>query len=214
LQLFITHRIESLIGEPKELDERLQAAGRGLVYQLRHGLGTVAARDVAALASTLTEDELTLLQRHAIVVGKHFVYSRRALRPPQQDTRRALLHTHLALPQQLPGFGSSRVSYPLPSKPSKALEHACLLMGFPVAGDVSVRVDVIERVASEITNEPNDGILSDTALARISQLLGCKRSQAAGALASLGYHAQSRDVRHRKRSARRRRRPGSSPAAA
>jgi ATP-dependent RNA helicase SUPV3L1/SUV3 len=214
LHRFVSERIASLIGQTTELDERLEAAGRGLVYQLRHGLGTIATQKVAALIATLTEPERELLRRNAIVLGRHFVFSRRASKGLSQDLRRTLLATHGVLPQQIPTFAPSRTSHSLQHKPTPQIVHACLRLGYPLLGELAVRVDVIERIASEIINEPNDGILSDTALARISQLLGCKRSQAAAALASLGYHAQSRDVRHRKRSARRRRRPGSSPAAA
>ncbi|HEX2880969.1 MAG TPA: hypothetical protein VHO25_15665, partial [Polyangiaceae bacterium] len=185
LQLFITHRIESLLGKPDELDERLQAAGRGLVYQLRHGLGTVAARDVAALVPTLADDERTVLQRHSIVLGKHFVYSRRALKLPQQNTRRALLRAHLASPQPLPALGQSRVSYPLRGRPPKPIAQACLLLGHPVLGDLAVRVDVIERIANELGTRE----IQTADLGRVLQLFGCKRSQAVGALAALGYRS-------------------------
>lgn len=206
LQLFINHRIESLLGKIDDLDERLDAAGRGLVYQLRHGLGTLAVEDVAALIPTLNDDERALLQRHAIVLGKHFVYARRALKPPQQDTRRALLRAHLASPDSLPVFASSWVSCPLHNKPAKPLVHAYKLLGYPVLGDLAVRVDIIERVANEVGTRE----IQDAEVTRAMQLFCCKRSHALRALSALGYRTASKLSAPRGK--KRRRRP--TPAAA
>jgi ATP-dependent RNA helicase SUPV3L1/SUV3 len=208
LQQFLVQRSEALIGKPEELDERLLAAGRGLVYQLRHGLGTLATQDVAALVPTLGDEDRALLQRHSIVLGKHFIYSRRALKPPQQDTRRALLLAHLGSLDPLPAFGPSRVCYPLPSKPTKSLAHAYRLLGYPVLGDLAVRVDVIERLASELGTRD----IQDADINRTMQLFGCKRPQAQRALATLGYRTAAQTSTPHGSRKKRRRRP--TPAAA
>jgi ATP-dependent RNA helicase SUPV3L1/SUV3 len=210
LQHFVSSTIEQLVGPAHDLDEKLAAAGRGLVYQLRQGLGTVPYRDVAALVTTLSDPEREVLRRHGIVLGKHFVYSRRALKAPQQELRRALLATQLGLPRHLPTFSSSRVSHWLSAKPSAQLAQACSLLGHPALGELAVRVDVIERISNELGTRE----LQVADLDRVMQLLGCKRPQAVAALIALGRrHANQLAMPHSGRKRRKRRRRDT-PAAA
>jgi ATP-dependent RNA helicase SUPV3L1/SUV3 len=210
LHRFLSNRIASLVGEASQLDERLQAAGRGLVYQLRHGLGTVATSEVAPLVSTLTEQERNLLQRGGIVLGAHFVYSRRALKAPQQVLRHTLLHTHQGLPERVPTFTMSRVSYWLRHKPAHHLKQACRLLGHPVLGELAVRVDIIERLTTELGTRE----IEQADVSRVMQLFGCQRVQAIGALLALGHDDAARFDTAQRRRPRRRRGKRPAPAAA
>lgn len=210
LHRFVTDRIASLVGNAADLEDRLEAAGRGLVYQLRHGLGTVQTTDVAALIPTLSDQERHLLQQNAIVVGTHFVYSRRALKPPQQALRRTLLATHLDLPQRVPTFTTSRVSHSMQHKPDRSVADACRLLGHPVLGELAIRVDFIERLANELGTRD----LQDTDLMRAAQLLGCQRTQATSALLALGYHIPARGGAPRDARPNKKRRRRNTPAAA
>jgi ATP-dependent RNA helicase SUPV3L1/SUV3 len=170
--------------------EGLSPAGRGLVYQLECGLGTTSVRSARAQLRTLTEEDRALLQGLGVCLGRRHVYLAGGLKP-------ALVARRLALCAAWWGYEVAAIQ-PAPSAVSLVADprfEAALYqaIGFPLAGPLGVRADVLERVDARL--------LSEAPGPWLGRLLGAPRPAVAGVIQSLGY----RPLADRRRSTGRRR---------
>ena len=160
----------------------LGAAGRGVVYQLEQGLGTVLARDARAQLQALTPAERRLLERAGICLGLHVVYLRGSLKAGPVASRAALAAAF---------WGAEAESVPPPpaavSMAAEADRPAALYaaVGFPVAGVRAVRADVLERLVRELRRLARRGRFDP--VEPVSRRLSCPRADVLPVVEALGY---------------------------
>ena len=160
----------------------LGAAGRGVVYQLEQGLGTILARDARAQLQALTPAERRLLEQAGICLGLHVVYLRGALKPGPVARRAALATAFWGAEAEAAHPPPSAVSMPAePDRPA-ALYGA---VGFPVAGVRAVRADVLERLVRELRRLARHGRFDPAEPVR--RRLSCPRADVQPVVEALGY---------------------------
>jgi ATP-dependent RNA helicase SUPV3L1/SUV3 len=126
----------------------LSAAGRGLVYQLEQGLGTLAARHARAQLASLSQSERSALTRAEIHLGRDVVYAIASLRPHELKAREMLCRAFapdatlsLRIPVGAASFGVRRDADP-------ALLSS---LGFPVFGPRAVKADIARRITRHLS---------------------------------------------------------------
>jgi ATP-dependent RNA helicase SUPV3L1/SUV3 len=142
-------------------DERLASlgpAGRGLVYQLEQGLGTVLVARAHEQVRELEAHDLSALGRAGVRVGRHVVFSAKLLQPAALRERRLLCQAEIGWRLDQPR--ADMVSF-LPSLEMSDATYAA--MGFPVIGGRAIRADVVESVAVRMAS----------GAAEIARRLGC-----------------------------------------
>jgi ATP-dependent RNA helicase SUPV3L1/SUV3 len=121
---------------------RLGAAGRGLVYQLEQGLGTVLARDAQVGFHDLEPDERAALRRLGVVLGRTAIYAPALLAPRRLRERWALCAAQLWPDHRLAPVDPQTPSFvPDPAVP-RAIYTA---LGFPVIDARATRCDLADR---------------------------------------------------------------------
>jgi ATP-dependent RNA helicase SUPV3L1/SUV3 len=163
------------------------ATARGLLYQLRAGLGTAFRRpfsserralDPAIYPEALGEEELAFFERAGIVVGQFLAFSRPLLKPHAVAQRLVLARAFHA---PTPAASRSSAKHHLPTgrevsvrvDPARATELYTSL-GYPVIAGRAVRADIVERAAG----------LGD--VAAIARLVGCPLREAERLATALG----------------------------
>jgi ATP-dependent RNA helicase SUPV3L1/SUV3 len=144
-------------------DERLVSlgpAGRGLVYQLEQGLGTVLVARAAEQVRELQPHDRSALGRSGVRVGRHVVFSAKLLQPRALRERTLLCQAEIGWRLDRPR--ADAVSF-LPSAEVSDASYAA--MGFPVVGGRAIRADVVESVAVHVA--------AGAGAAEIARRLGC-----------------------------------------
>lgn len=127
---------------PLQTTESLGPAGRGLLYQLEQGLGTVLVNEAQSQLRELEPAERAALQRMGLTLGRQVVHAPALLAPRALRLRRALVAAHLWPAVRLPPLQPrARTLPPDPAVPARF--YAAL--GFPVIGDRPTRADLVER---------------------------------------------------------------------
>jgi ATP-dependent RNA helicase SUPV3L1/SUV3 len=144
-------------------DERLASlgpAGRGLVYQLEQGLGTVLVARAAEQVRELQPHDRSALGRAGVRVGRHVIFSAKLLQPWALRERTLLCQAEIGWRLDQPK--SDAVSF-VPS--SEVSDASYVAMGFPVIGGRAIRADVVEGVAVRVA--------AGAGAAEIARRLGC-----------------------------------------
>jgi ATP-dependent RNA helicase SUPV3L1/SUV3 len=155
----------------------LEAAGRGLVYQLEQGLGTALAERAREQLAGLSAFDRELLAAQGVTFGARVIHLP-ALLKPRAVERRAALCAAWFEPRARPlrpraDTVSLRVG-------SGADPRAYAAIGFPIFGSRAIRADVVERVVrllAEGEGEAGEG--------RLSGVLGCSSREVAGIVEAL-----------------------------
>jgi ATP-dependent RNA helicase SUPV3L1/SUV3 len=144
-------------------DERLASlgpAGRGLVYQLEQGLGTVPVARAHDQVRELEPHDRGVLGRAGVRVGRHVVFSAKLLQPWALRERTLLCQAEIGWRLDQPR--GDMVSF-LPSADVSDATYAA--MGFPIIGGRAIRADVAESVAARM--------FAGAGATEIAQRLGC-----------------------------------------
>jgi ATP-dependent RNA helicase SUPV3L1/SUV3 len=155
-------------------------AVRGLLYQLEQGLGTITARAAREQLRALTRDERRRLEELGIRLGLHLVFLAPGLKPAMVQRRVALATAFWGNVAINPA--PSAVSIPADSASDAGVFEA---VGFPRAGGLAVRADVLERVAQMLTRVARRGPFSPDH--RIRQRLSCAAADVPSVVDALGY---------------------------
>jgi ATP-dependent RNA helicase SUPV3L1/SUV3 len=165
-------------------DERLAKlgpAGRGIVYQLEQGLGTILAGQAGAQLRQLDPADRSRLGRAGIKLGRRVVYAAALLRPEAALVRATLCRAFLG-----PGNGlvlpSARDCFFVPS--DAVDDDTCLALGFPVFGAVAIRADEVEFLTARIASGMRERA--------VAQRLGCDMETAASILGALAEPRRQR----------------------
>jgi len=179
--------------------KQLGPAGKGVVHQLRQGLGTADVDDLVTLPQ-LTEEERRALARLDVRIGTATVYVQTLLRGPALERKAVLwsLHHHQKPLLEPPANGPTSV--PVEGANARFLAG----LGYREVGQRLARVDMLERVLAKArswakSREPVDP-------APVLGWLGCSHDDAVVALESLGFRVmvEAPDRIHVAKGARRR----------
>ena len=128
--------------------ESLSSHGRGLVYQLEQGLGTIHRDAAEDQLARLQGRDGKLLESLGVRVGARLVWLPRLLRGRAIRVRALLCTAALAKGVRLPAPRTGAVSL----EPDPAIDpHAYTALGFPVFGGRAIRADIVERLDAELT---------------------------------------------------------------
>jgi ATP-dependent RNA helicase SUPV3L1/SUV3 len=203
LMAWIRDAVGELLGPLRRLDAgALGPAGRGLVYQLEQGLGTVDVVDAAAQASALTNEDKERLQHEGIVIGEAAVYLPRGLRPRSIRLRAALWSAHETQrdPSLIPPPGA--VSVRLREHDDRSFYPR---VGYVVRGALAIRADQLERAFAWLRS---DAANHTPAVPQLGVTLGCAKRRLPAVLAAMGYHLDEQGRARLQRSGGRRPRRG------
>lgn len=158
---------------------RLKAAGKGLVYQLEHGLGSLLRARCEAQVQGLDADDRKLCAQLKITVGALVVFVPALLEPAALVKRAALWSAVHGRPPALPAPG--RVSVPVDPEVPASWYHA---IGYPPFGPRAVRADQAERSFSRLLQATSAG---PVALPNeLASWLGCSQAEAGEVAEAMG----------------------------
>ncbi|MDQ0346778.1 helicase-related protein [Ancylobacter vacuolatus] len=210
LELWLKAHIEKLLGALIALGkaEDVAGIGRGIAFQLVESLGVLERHRVAEEMKALPQEARAVLRGHGVRFGAHHIYIPTLLKPaPRALAAQLWALKHGGLQQkgldELPHLAASgRTSIPVDPEIQKGLYRA---VGFRVAGERAVRVDILERLADLIRpalawrpNAPGEkpagafdgnGFIATVAM---TSLAGCAGEDFASILRSLGYRMERR----------------------
>jgi len=141
----------------------LSAAGRGVVYQLEQGLGTVLTAEAQGQVSDLRPRDRELFAELDVEVGARVIFMKSLLTPAAIERRMALCAAHFdgALRPVSPRPGALSMLLPRGLDPG-----AFTRIGYPVFGTRAIRADLVERFHEALSG-------ADPGALALSNLLGC-----------------------------------------
>jgi ATP-dependent RNA helicase SUPV3L1/SUV3 len=127
---------------PLQTTEALGPAGRGLLYQLEQGLGTVRVEQARAQLGELLPEERTALRRMGLVLGRTVVFAPALLDAERLRSRWVLVAAQLWPGVRLPRPEPRARRMPFdPDVPPRLYDA----LGFPLVGERPTRADLVER---------------------------------------------------------------------
>ncbi|QFR33807.1 helicase-related protein [Ancylobacter sp. TS-1] len=210
VELWLKSHVEKLLGALLALGKAEDVAGiaRGIAFQIVESLGVLERHKVAEEMKSLPQEARAVLRSHGVRFGAHHIYIPTLLKPaPRALAAQLWALKHGGLQQkgldELPHLAASgRTSIPVDPEIQKGLYRA---VGFRVAGDRAVRVDILERLADLIRpalawrpgaagDKPagafdGSGFIATVAM---TSLAGCAGEDFASILRSLGYRMERR----------------------
>ncbi len=213
IDLWIANHIETLLKPLVDLRnaETLPAQARGIAFRLSENLGIIERSDIADEIKALDQETRAGLRSLGVRFGAYHIYVPTLLKPAPS----ALLATLWALknggldvaglPELMRLASSGRTSVPVDEAITKPLYR---VVGYKVAGNRAVRIDILERLADIIrpliawrptTEQPDPppGAVHGygfTATVMMTSLLGCSGEDFASVLRSLGYRVERKPV--------------------
>lgn len=155
LDLWLKTHIEKLLGPLFDLNKAEDVTGiaRGIAFQLVEALGVLERARVANELKTLDQPARATLRKYGVRFGAYHVYVPALLKPAPRSLASLLWSLKqdnldpalLAGAQQLAGSG--RTSFPIDKSLPRDLYRT---LGYRVAGERAVRVDILERLADLI----------------------------------------------------------------
>ncbi|MFO0406978.1 MAG: helicase-related protein, partial [Labrys sp. (in: a-proteobacteria)] len=211
LDIWISNHIARLLGPLKALEsnEELQGMARGVAFQLVEALGVLDRQKVSEDVKSLDQAQRATLRKLGVRFGAYHIYLP-ALMKPAPRTLAAQLGAldHGGLDQkgldELPHLAASgRTSFKADPTIDKTLYR---LIGYRVAGERAVRVDILERLADIIrpaiayrpgttVGAPPEGTADGDGFVvtvRMTSLVGCSGEDFASILKGLGYRSEKR----------------------
>ncbi|MBS7544435.1 helicase-related protein [Ancylobacter oerskovii] len=210
IDLWLKAHTEKLLGPLLALGRAEDVTGiaRGIAFQLVESLGVLERQKVAEEMKGLPQEQRAVLRGHGVRFGAHHIYLPALLKPaPRALAAQFWALKHGGLQQkgldELPHLAASgRTSIAVDPEIQKGLYRA---VGFRVAGERAVRVDILERLADLIRpalawrpgapGEKPAGAFDGsgfTATVAMTSLAGCAGEDFASILRSLGYRMERR----------------------
>ena len=162
----------------------VDAAARGLLWQLAEALGVLPRRSARAQIAALSRSGRQGLAAAGVRLGREAVWIPRLLKPEAMALRGLLWWLHAGGSGDPPRLALGRpLLDPLPQVPAALLAAT----GYRRVGDAAVRIDAVERthaLMQRALRTPAPAALPEAELAR---LLGCPPASLAPLLEGLGY---------------------------
>lgn len=160
---FLARRLPALLGNDLIDPDSLDAAARGLLFQLREGFGAAPRKAVAANLAALGDDARAALNKAGLRIGVDWVYLRGLVDIRAVRARAILWAAWSGAPMP-----------PIPNSPSPSLPRAMVpdaawpLLGYVPAGDIALRLDRWEKLGARLRRHdrkvslPIDNALRET----------------------------------------------------
>jgi ATP-dependent RNA helicase SUPV3L1/SUV3 len=214
LDLWLFAHITTLLKPLFDLRNATDVDGiaRGVAYRLVEALGTLERQEVAEDVKSLDQGARAILRKHGVRFGAYHIYLPALLKPAPASLV-AQLWALKAGATDMPGLAelpqlsaSGRTSIKVDPAIDRTLYR---LVGFRVAGERAVRLDILERLADIIRPliawkpagdaTPPDGAIPQgggfTVTVAMTSLLGCSGEDFSSILKALGYRMEKRTVR-------------------
>ncbi|SFM53852.1 ATP-dependent RNA helicase SUPV3L1/SUV3 [Pleomorphomonas diazotrophica] len=214
LDLWVGAHIQTLLKPLFDLRTAadLEGIARGVAFRMVETLGTVERHDIADDVKALDQTQRAVMRKYGVRFGAYHIYVPALLKPaPAALVAQlwALKHGSLDMPglAELPQLSASgRTSIKVDPAFDKTLYR---LVGFRVAGERAVRLDILERLADIIRPliafksvdgaTPPEGALPQgggfTVTVAMTSLLGCSGEDFASILRGLGYRSEKRTIK-------------------
>lgn len=209
IDLWLANRIETLLKPLIDLGtaESLSPAARGIAFRLVENLGVVDRAEIADEVRGLDQESRAGMRALGVRFGAHHIYVPSLLKPGPGALLAVLWsvkHGGLDQAADLVRIASSgRTSF----KADPAIQRPLYrVVGYRVAGNMAVRVDIIERLADCIrpliawrptpaAPNPPEGAVDGNGFrvtVTMTSLLGCSGEDFASVLRALGYRMERR----------------------
>ncbi|HEY0713324.1 MAG TPA: hypothetical protein VGF45_11670, partial [Polyangia bacterium] len=133
---------------PEPSARHLGADARGLLYQLRQGLGSLRREDLQIDSDGLGPGDRRRLREHGITLGRHVVFAAALFSPAALRKRRALCTAELWPGSRPPAIDEDTRAFSVTSPEDSALSDAVFnALGYPRFGDLAIRADEAETTA-------------------------------------------------------------------
>ncbi|MTI10613.1 helicase-related protein [Curvivirga aplysinae] len=180
LKAYLSRKLIALEG-PKlsDGDAKLSAYARGLVFQLKEGLGSVNVKAAKEQLEGLTESERKMFGKSQLRFGVYWVFWKRLLNGDMLRLR-ALLYAvyHKITIPTLPRKAQICLPYDYVS------QQAWSFIGYIPAGPVVLRLDHYEAVMAHIRRESKNGVLEKNE--RLADRISCTLQELPKVLRALG----------------------------
>ncbi len=210
LDLWLKAHLTKLLGPLFELSKAEDVTGiaRGIAFQLVEALGVIERQKIAAEMKDLDQNARAMLRKYGVRFGAYHIYLPALLKPAARSFASqlwSLKHDNVDLSaltsaQHLASTG--RTSFPA----DKALDRdAYRMLGYRLAGERAVRVDILERLADLIrpalawragSTQPKPAGAFDgrsfTVTQAMTSLTGSAGEDFASILRALGYRMDRR----------------------
>ena len=187
LQHFIDRKVAALF-EPllnMSRDETLTGLARGFAFQMVEGLGVLPRQQVADEVKQLDQDARGALRKHGIRFGQFTIFMPLLLKPAPTRLRLVLW----ALANKLDEFPEAPppglVTVPTDTS---AHEGYATMAGYRAAGERSIRIDMLERLADMLRGENTRAGFE--AKADMLSITGMTLDQFSDLMQGLGYRAE------------------------
>ncbi len=158
---------------------RLKPAGKGLVYQLEHGLGSLLRARCEMQVRSLDADDRKICAQLKIQLGALVVFVPALLEPQAVVKRAALWSAAYGRPPALPGPG--RVSVAVDEAVDPSWYHA---IGYPPFGPRAIRADQAERAFSRLLQATSAG--PSPLPNELASWFGCSQAEAGEVAEAMG----------------------------
>ena len=209
IDLWLTNRIETLLKPLTDLAgaESLSPAARGIAFRLVENLGVVDRAEIAEEVRSLDQESRAGMRALGVRFGAHHIYAPALLKPGPAALLAVLWSVKNGGVEQAADLiqlaSSGRTSFKVDPAFPRPLYR---VVGYRVAGNMAVRVDIMERLADCIrpliawrpTPEaltPPDGAADGNGFrvtVTMTSLLGCSGEDFASVLRALGYRMERR----------------------
>ncbi|TMV08998.1 disulfide oxidoreductase [Ruegeria sediminis] len=187
LQHFIDRKVAALFEPLLNLsrDEALTGLARGFAFRMVEALGILPRSEIAQEVKDLDQDARGALRKHGIRFGQFTVFMPLLLKPAPTRLRLVLW----ALAEGLQEFPEAPppglVTVPTAADAPKGYDTMC---GYRAAGERSIRIDMLERLADMLRSEDSRGGFE--AKADMLSITGMTLEQFADLMQGLGYKAE------------------------
>ena len=207
IDLWLANRVETLLKPLIDLGgaESLSPAARGIAFRLVENLGVIDRAEIADEVRGLDQESRAGMRALGVRFGAHHIYVPALLKPGPGALLAVLWsvkHGGLDQAADLTRIASSgRTSVKLDPAMPRPLYR---VVGYRVAGNMAVRVDIIERLADYIrpliawrptpaAPNPPEGAVDGNGFrvtVTMTSLLGCSGEDFASVLRALGYRME------------------------
>ena len=167
-------------------DSEITGISRGFAFRLIENFGIVNRWSVTEDAKALDQDARKPLRKHGVRFGQYSVYLHPLLKPAPTRLRVLLWSLSKGLQEFPPPPPPSLVTIP---KLNYAPEGYYPICGFHRAGDLAIRIDMLERLADLLRSE--DSVAGFEATSDMLSIAGLNVEHFAVLMRGLGFNAVS-----------------------
>ncbi|WP_424830861.1 helicase-related protein [Ruegeria sp.] len=187
LQHFIDRKVAALF-EPLlnlQRDEELSGLAKGFAFRMVEALGVLPRAQVAQEVKDLDQDARGALRKHGIRFGQFTIFMPLLLKPAPTRLRLVLWALSSGLQEFPEAPPPGLVTVPVAKDAPQGYDTMC---GYRDAGERSIRIDMLERLADMLRSEDSRGGFE--AKPDMLSITGMTLDQFADLMQGLGYKAE------------------------